>query len=278
MSRLAKAAFLTLLLAPGLPDARAQMARPGGPTLDASVAAMGRKYGLTIELARAFGSIPGVYGDRSRPKLSWVPASEGEYLEYLPIFEGALKKYPPGLLGAAGLRRVVWCGGFGGPGMAPGLGGLFWSDDSSIYLNVIVGKDNAGGRRHTVHHEIFHALDYRRDRTFRDQAWEAISGSDAYYRPRLAKAGLMDPSFLIEGANLGVLERQPGFMTSYAKSKVCEDKAEMFACMMSLPLFVETRMKGEPKIVAKVARIEADLKALCPSVPYGFWEVGRSAD
>ena len=165
----------------------------------------------------------------------------------------------------------------GGSRIGKGTNGLFVADEATIYLDVRLGKTAAGGRRFTVHHEIFHAIDYRRDRSFEDKAWGAISGENAYYRkaPGPLEGGT---TFVVEPSNLGIMERRAGFMTSYSKSEVREDKAELFACMMSLPIFVETRMKDEPQIASKVGRMEAILKEACPTLTAGFWASPSSAD
>jgi len=247
---------------PGLGQAARRERRPLGECLQA----LSKRFGVAIEAAREPGSITGAAGRPGGPLLTWTAAGEAEYLDYVAIFEGALAKYPPALLRAAGLRKFVWCTGIVGDRVGRDKSGLFLAGDATIYLDVRIGKQVPGGRRFTVHHEVFHAIDFRVDRSFDDKDWEAISGAGAYDRRASASAPPGD-----RPTDLGVLERGAGFMTSYSRSEVREDKAELFACMMALPIFVESRMKDEPPMVRKVRRMEALIKQACPGLADDFW-------
>ncbi len=262
--------FAVVILA-GLGSVVASESREPEPVAG-QLRSLSKRHGIGVEAATGPGLIPSPKAGPPGPVLTWSAAGEEEYRAYAPIFAGALDKYPPGLIRASGLRKVVWCADLAGPGVARRTSGVYSPDEGTIYLDVRVGKTTAGGRRYAVHHEIFHAIDHRRDRTFGDAAWEAINGPRAYFARRHPEPDAPGPALpIVEPPDLGVLETRAGFMTTYARSEVREDKAELFACMMALPLFVESRMADDTRLAAKVRRIEALLQAQCPGLPADFW-------
>jgi hypothetical protein len=64
----------------------------------------------------------------------------------------------------------------------------------------------------------------------------------------------------------------PGFVTRYAMCSVEDDKAEVFANMMTLPTWVECLSGADRTIRSKVSRMREMLADFCACADGNFWE------
>lgn len=181
----------------------------------------------------------------------------------LEAAKGALSKelarYPKGFLRKARLRRVVFCEDLeeGGrpipslPNYAATL--LVDADASPAFLARL------------VHHEVFHFVDFADDGlVVVDPAWEKLN----------------PPDFRYEGGGRAVRDPEAsaptgpeGFVTRYATASLEEDKAEIFSWLMNDHALLAARARGDGVLAAKVARIDAIVRAFFPTstAPYGTW-------
>jgi hypothetical protein len=174
-----------------------------------------------------------------------------------------LSRYPRAFLEHSRLRRVIFCRGLREkdaeiPSLPNFHGAL-----------VIDAEGPHGFLRRLVHHELFHFADYADDDQLkRDPAWEGLNdrwfvyGSGGRFQRVPGSARLT--------ANL------PGFVSGYATSALEEDKAELFAFMVTEPAVVAAIERKDPVIAAKAARLKQQLARFSPALELGFWRsIGR---
>ncbi len=175
--------------------------------------------------------------------------------------------YPPALIRQSRLKRIVLCRGLSFAGQARGAIPDFEHD--TLYYDVVCGDYSRTYQRHAVHHEFFHIIDYRDDgQVYSDDQWTHLNADTFRYGNGGAKM-LGDPSS-------GLLKAIPGFLTTYATSGVEEDKAELFAYMITDYSLVEKRAVTDPVIRKKMAAMKKLLASFCPAIDHKFWlEVSR---
>lgn len=194
--------------------------------------------------------------------------SEAEWRTYLPLLRAELGIYTDRMLRESGLRSVVLCDRITYEGKA--AAGLPSFAGGRIYLAVqaqAVSKDFA---RRTVHHELFHLIDYRQG---------AVPGSDP------AWANLNDRAFhygqggwheMAPSATL-LDEWTPGFLNKYSRSGPEEDKAEIYAHMMAGRELVEGRVRSDEVVRSKCAELKARLSRYFAEVAPTFWNQGHES-
>jgi hypothetical protein len=66
-------------------------------------------------------------------------------------------------------------------------------------------------------------------------------------------------------------DRWPGFLNSYSKTGVEEDKAEMYANLVVEPAYVERRAQTDAVVRAKVAAIKRLMVRFSPNADDHIW-------
>ena len=140
--------------------------------------------------------------------------------------------YPPGVVKQSRLKRIVLCRGLSFAGQSRAAIPDFEHD--TLYYDVVSGAYSRKYQRHAIHHEFFHIIDYRDDgQVYSDATWAGINPPKFRYGDGGAK---------MQGNPLSGLPTDiPGFLTTYATSGVEEDKAEIFAYMITDYDFVAKR-------------------------------------
>jgi hypothetical protein len=163
--------------------------------------------------------------------------------------------------------------------------GLHYVD--TIFLDVQAFREDQFGR-HTVHHEIFHAIDFRDTwEGLVDADWHKLQGEDYSYElddavqfyvlkrrdpKEIERPKFDDPyDWLTAKPSL-----TPGFLTEYAKYSAVEDKAEVFSHMMASYLGVMKRSAHDAVLSRKVERMKRLLLHFCDELDESFWQ--RIAD
>ena len=209
---------------------------------------------------------------------TWTPAGiidgqaadRRDLSDYLPLLANELSAYPPGIMKKAGIDRVVLWGRVSNNGGA--AGGISLLDTKTIYLDV--HKINPSDRRwfeQAIHHEIFHFLDNAEDGTvLRDDEWQ----------------GLNDPSFRYTHSadtdsearkGLRLAREFPGFLGDYSTTSVAEDKADLFAILVTDPEAVEPRAFDDIILADKVALLKARLARAWPEMGEPLWSRVRDS-
>ena len=197
--------------------------------------------------------------------LQVAPAPEDRLRDYLPMLAEELAVYPTELMVQVQLNHVVLCTHLSLD--AKQTVGLVDFGRGDLYLDVNYLGVNPAYARKTIHHEFFHLLDNQsRGNKGEDADWAALNPPEFRYGEG-GRAALSNPNITTEFSDL-----TPGFLSRYSTSDVEEDKAEVFAFLIVRPNSVAERVRSDPVVRAKVARIKAQLIAFSPDMDNSFWE------
>jgi hypothetical protein len=171
-------------------------------------------------------------------------------------------KYPPEAIRASGLQRIVFCRGLTARGTR--IAGVAVENNHTIYMDATTEVGDEAHRRRTLHHEFFHCLDYRmhgEKNIFESPQWTQANAPGTTY-------GTPDPGAPV--ANWAS-HPAPGFVSSYARKAVPEDRAELFAGIMTKNLTLRLLLQKDTFLAAKLAVLKAELEAFCPQLDDTFW-------
>jgi hypothetical protein len=191
-----------------------------------------------------------------------VPDTEA-LAKYLPMFLSEFNIYSPSMMTSAHLERIVFCQDLRLSNQKRAAVPNFL--DYTLYLDVRQGAKYAGYLRRALHHEYFHMIDqYDDGNLYEDTKWKRLNPPDFAY-------GNGGESVQHE-KNVGSLRGDiPGFLNLYSQSGVEEDKAEIYAYMLTDYGMVARRAKDDPIIREKVAMIKALLQIFDSSFDDKFW-------
>jgi hypothetical protein len=225
---------------------------------DAALAAFAQKYNIQIVTRD-------VQPTNNPIRATDCTAAELEH--YAGLFAVEFGLYPPDVIRRAKLARVVLCKDLSYAGQARGAIPDF--ESNTLYLDAVRGSHSPTYVRKVIHHDFFHMIDYRDDGSlYADIEWESLNPAAFHYGNGGVNA---------QDNSLGsvLTDRDPGFLNSYSKSGVEEDKAEIFANLMVEPEYVERRCRSDRVVRAKVAALKRLLVRFSPDVDERFW--GRAA-
>ena len=155
----------------------------------------------------------------------------------------ALARYPRQFVANMGLEQLVLIDGLRHRGQTVGafaMGPAF----------ALFADPDALGVADTLHHELFHCVDYRlHGRPANHSAWVALQQPGPSYRG--ARALLQQSG--ATAARMHALRRDlPGFVTEYAQADSAEDMAETFAQLVLHRAELSLLTSADPIIAAKV--------------------------
>jgi hypothetical protein len=195
--------------------------------------------------------------------ISATSATAEEIARYRPLLERELSLYPRECFKQSKLRRIVVCRGLSFNGQARAAVPDFEHD--TLFLDAVAGDYDRRYQRSTIHHDYFHMIDYKDDGSLdSDREWSRLNPGKFQYGKGGAK--------MQDDPNSGSDWDAPGFLTRYATSAVEEDKAEVFAHLMTDYAAVVERSKSDPVIDRKISAIKALLTRFCPSMNESFWQ------
>lgn len=177
---------------------------------------------------------------------------------YLYMFRKEYGKYPPELLRASGLRRIVFCRDLTYNGRPKSALAIY--DNLTIYLDVRSGVHSENFRRKLMHHEFYHMVDFADGGVGPDAEWAALNPPGFAYGAGDDGAGSAD-----------VTHPAPGFTTRYSQVSITEDKAELFSNLMGNDLKLRLLVQQDGFLSAKVRQLKAQLKQFCPQADEAFW-------
>ncbi len=233
------------------------LASPDLPTLAA-------RYGLEVVTAGEPFPIETRWGE-----LTGRDASAEDLARYLPLFLAEWSFYPPELVAAIGLERVVLCEGLAFAGQHRAAVPLFGTN--TYYLDVRLGREHRWYQERCLHHDLYHIIDWRDDGLLgEDAAWRALT------RRRFAYGDGGASRYGGQG-DQNASPREIGFLSVYSTSGLEEDKAELFGYLMVRPHRVTAEAGGDTVLHAKLRRLQAELQAFCPALDQAFWARVRAA-
>jgi hypothetical protein len=181
---------------------------------------------------------------------------------YLPLLREELSRHPKDLLRCAEVREIALVEGLV-------VGGQRRAAAPMRRVRTLILDVDAPGRtpeyeRWTFHHELFHMIDMSQDELIRaDSEWSRLNpagfvygagGDRVYHDPETAYRWSAPP---------------PGFVTLYATVGAEEDKAEMFAALLTRSQSLAARLETDAALRAKVALLKERLRATCSWDPTG---------
>ncbi len=197
-----------------------------------------------------------------------APPLERSLRIYLPLLEAELNAYTAGMIEKSGLRRVVLCSGLAYNGQE--VSGVPDFDRGRLYLEVTGDPALKDFARRTIHHELFHMIDFHDGRlVYSDPRWEGLNAKGNRYGDGGHRM-LRDTTALLPDDSVA------GFLNAYSRSDVGEDKAEIFAHMMVNPDVLEARMANDAILLTKYLEMRRRLKMYCPEMDLAFW--ARASD
>lgn len=174
-----------------------------------------------------------------------------------------IAKYPPELLRKSGVQRIVLC-----RELKHGtrrVAGLASPSNKSIYVDSTAEIGDEAHRRRTLHHELFHFFDYTQHP--KDMAsnseWQKANAPGVNY-------GSAAPAAKPGRANWAS-HPAPGFISDYSLSAVPEDRAELFAALMTNNLTLRTLLQRDPFLAKKTQMLKDELQRFCPAADDAFW-------
>jgi hypothetical protein len=194
-------------------------------------------------------------------------ACNEELSVYADLLWIELSHYPQEILRKMRLRRIVLCADLTVDSSI--IGGFTYEQDGTLYLEVSDVSEFAFYQRKIIHHELFHLIDavdqYKSEESvYEDREWAALNPSDFKYVEGVDNGG-----------RIGIWRiscNWPGFVTRYGMSSIQDDKAELFANMMTLPTWVEYLCQHDEMIRAKAVRMRQILAEFCTCADAEFWE------
>jgi tetratricopeptide (TPR) repeat protein len=223
-----------------------------------SIGSLAKKYGTKIELSKTRFSIK-----HGKYKVEGESPSPEESKAAAAMLSEALPLYPNGFIKKARLRRIVAVRDLMVNGKR--LGGWADIEKRTMYVNAGYILRAPDAVLQTFHHELFHIVDlggYGGNR--RDSQWERLN-------PRGFRYGTGGYAML-DDPRAGLLtDKYPGFLNRYSTSAVWEDKAEIFAYMVSNYSVMEHIAKNDTTILNKMQLMKEKLKKFWHEMGKSFW-------
>lgn len=169
-----------------------------------------------------------------------------------------LERYPSSFLRSIHFRRVLLCSRLReGARKIPSLPNF----EETLVLEASSSSDFL---RRLVHHEVFHFADFAEDeQVLRDAEWERLNDHFFVYGDGGRNMRAPDASRFRDDL--------PGFVTAYSTSGLEEDKAEIFAFLMTEPSRMVQVAERDPIVAAKVRRLKATLARRFAIIDDRFW-------
>lgn len=121
----------------------------------------------------------------------------------------------------------------------------------------------------SIHHEIFHMIDSHNYRlNSHDPRWERLNGESFQY----GEAGCPPKD---DWRALVPDDSVAGFLNSYSRTDIAEDKAEIFSHMVAAPEVLEARIIRDAILLEKCREMEDRVRKFCPEMDNAFWARAR---
>jgi len=180
------------------------------------------------------------------------------------ILEQELPLYPIEALEAAPIDTIYLCTNLR-VGPTP-VAGVAQRSSRAIFLEVDPGSAPVDHLRSVIHHELAHTLEDLYSDDFME-SWAAYNLAEFEYLQATVSLGDV-------GLTWGSMTT-PGFATSYGMTNTLEDRAELYAHLMTR--FDATLVRGErdPTLRAKTRALMRELSEVAPGMDADFWRLVR---
>lgn len=174
-----------------------------------------------------------------------------------------ISKYPAELVRASGVKRIVLCRDLKADGRR--VAGVASPSNASIYVDSTAQVGDEAHRRRTLHHEFFHFLDHAQHPS--DMATNTVwKNANA---PGVSYGSAAPPQK--PGQYNWASHPAPGFISDYSLTAIPEDRAELFAALMTNNLTLRTLLQRDPFLAKKTQMLKDELQRFCPAADEAFW-------
>jgi hypothetical protein len=174
-----------------------------------------------------------------------------------------ISKYPAELIRASGVKRLVLCRDLKVDGKR--VAGVASPGNTSIYVDSTAEIGDEAHRRRTLHHEFYHFLDHAQHPTdmTTNTVWKNANAPGVNY-------GTAAPAAK-PGQHNWASHPAPGFISDYSLTAIPEDRAELFAALMTNNLTLRTLLQRDPYLATKTQMLKDELHQFCPAADEAFW-------
>ena len=190
--------------------------------------------------------------------------NDSDYREILDFIIKEIKIYPISFLDKSGLKFILLCdkitdGGVNPVGIAPGhydkTPGVFFVNISEINSH----KENKKNvLRHVFHHEFYHIIDTTLTTILIDSQWDRINNQE-YSKDLIVDSNRIDNTV-------------KGYISKYSRNSAAEDKAELFAFMISQHKDFKKTLSNDKVLLEKSKLMISRLKSLSKDINKNFWK------
>lgn len=241
---------------------------------------LGREYGIKIITSDSIYARDIRYDAPTNAQISAVGGA----------FEKHLRIYPKQIIEASRIEQIVFARNLQALGYnkkfrrVAGIAQTGYDVVDTLFIdaNSIIQKTWHGKR--LFHHELYHAIDYR-DTWFGhlDTDWKALQGENYRYGMELyydylaaLNKGLAPPEeefdYEITGLD-AVPSDAAGFVSDYSRVSYVEDKAEIYASLITEYSALIRRAQKDLPIERKVERMKELLHKFSPAYNEDFWQM-----
>ena len=189
--------------------------------------------------------------------------STSNYREILNILRKEIEIYPLNFLKRSGLKYVMICEDIIDRGIVPaGLAPSHFDKSPGVfYVNINEinkhKKNKTNIIKHVFHHEFYHVIDATLAKLYIDDKWNKLNKQN-YSSELVIDSNVIDNSV-------------KGYISKYARNSIAEDKAELFAFMVTQHKKFKSVLKNDPVLFEKSKLMISRLKFLSKDMNKKFW-------
>ena len=190
--------------------------------------------------------------------------SKSNFKDILNILRKEIEIYPVSFLKKSGLKYVMICEKLSDRGEDPvGLAPSHFDQSPGVfYVNISAiksfNKEKVGVIKHVFHHEFYHVIDAELTKLYVDDEWNKLNKQN-YSDELLVDRNVIDNSV-------------KGYISKYARNNLAEDKAELFAFMISQHKAFKKTLAKDEILLKKTKLMISRLKAISKDIDKNFWK------
>ena len=189
--------------------------------------------------------------------------STSNFKDVLNVLRKEIELYPVSFLKNSGLKYVMICEKISDNGVVPvGVApGHFDQSPGVFYINISevnsFKKEKMGVIKHVFHHEFYHVIDTALTKIYLDDEWNKLN-NQSYSDELLIDRNVIDNSV-------------KGYISKYARNNAAEDKAELFAFMVSQHKKFKQTLANDEILLKKSKLMIKRLKEISKEIDKNFW-------
>lgn len=196
--------------------------KTGNQAVDSLITDMQNTYGICVEILDP----PATSWDVSVISFEELKKNDHKELEkYCRLFREEFFKYPKEFIKNTHLQKVVMVKELYNQGVPVAAMPDYYKEN--LYMDIYVGNYDALYQRHVVHHEFYHMIEQELngDPYYKDPEWNKFNEEGFTY----GNGGINNRT----GDMRPIIHPLPGFISLYSATGLEEDKAEIFAALMT---------------------------------------------